>query len=135
MSLVPHARHFVSLLPILLSVVVLNSCSHMIHKPAASGRADLQARQFGTMPDGTPVQIFTMQNRNGLIAKVTEYGAILTELWVPDRKGNLTNIVLGFDTLEQYLRGHPFFGATTGRKPAARMISMGTDGHAVTTTE
>ena len=44
-----------------------------------------------------------------------DYGAILTELWVPDRNGTLGNVVAGFDNLDQYLAGQPFFGATTGR--------------------
>jgi aldose 1-epimerase len=50
-----------------------------------------------------------------MIARITTYGAILTELHVPDRNGRVTNVVLGFDTLERYLKGHPAFGATIGR--------------------
>src|SRR4029077_4081841 len=54
-------------------------------------------------------------NANGMKAKVTTYGGILTELAVPDRDGKLGNVVLGFDNLAGYLAGHPHFGATTGR--------------------
>jgi aldose 1-epimerase len=74
-----------------------------------------QQSRFGVLPDGTPVLLYTLDNGRGMIAKVSEYGAILTELWVPDVKGNVSNVVLGFDNLQQYLAGHPFFGATTGR--------------------
>jgi aldose 1-epimerase len=69
---------------------------------------------FGTMPDGTPVELYTLTNGK-ITAKVMTYGAILTELIVPDRDGKPGDIVLGFDTLGGYLAGHPYFGATVGR--------------------
>ncbi|HEX7858926.1 MAG TPA: aldose epimerase family protein [Verrucomicrobiae bacterium] len=75
----------------------------------------IQEENFGTLPDGGAVKRYTLTNRNGLVAKLIEYGAILTELQVPDRNGKMGNVVAGFDNLEQYLGGHPFFGATTGR--------------------
>ena len=76
---------------------------------------DIKQEVFGKLPDGREVKRYTLQNKNGVTAKLIEYGAILSELWVPDRTGRSTNIVAGFDKLEQYLSGHPFFGATTGR--------------------
>jgi aldose 1-epimerase len=57
------------------------------------------------------------------VAKLTNYGAILTELHVPDRLGRLADIVHGFDNLPQYLKGHPYFGATVGR--VANRIAKG----------
>jgi aldose 1-epimerase len=78
---------------------------------------------FGTMPDGTPVQIYTLTSARRLIARITDYGAILTELHVPDRAGQLGDVVLGFDNLPQYLRGHPYFGCTVGR--VANRIARG----------
>jgi aldose 1-epimerase len=75
----------------------------------------IETRDFGTAADGTPVRIFTLRNRHGAFVKVTTYGAMFTELHVPDRDGNLGDVVLGFDTFESYLKGHPFFGNTTGR--------------------
>jgi aldose 1-epimerase len=71
--------------------------------------------EFGKLPDGSVVKRYTLKNKNGVVAKVIEYGAILSELWVPDRNGQPGNVVAGFDHLAQYLNGHPFFGATTGR--------------------
>lgn len=70
---------------------------------------------FGTANNGQSVDLFVLTNTNGLVAKVTTYGAILTELHVPDRAGKLADVVLGFDNLAQYLGKHPHFGATTGR--------------------
>lgn len=82
-----------------------------------------EQRIFGKLSDGTTVGIHTLSNGNGVTAKISEYGAILTELWVPDRDGKPGNVVLGFDNLDQYVKGSPFFGATTGR--VANRIAKG----------
>lgn len=70
---------------------------------------------FGKTQDGKAVELYTLTNKDGLIAKVSTFGALLTEMHVPDRDGKVGNIVLGFDNLDAYLAGHPFFGATAGR--------------------
>lgn len=75
----------------------------------------IEKADFGKTPEGESVEIYTLSNRNGLRAKVMTYGAILTELHVPDRTGQNADVVLGFDNLDAYLKGHPFFGAATGR--------------------
>lgn len=72
-------------------------------------------RDWGRTEDGQPVELYTLTNRQGLVAKVSTFGATLTELWVPDRAGVLADIVLGFDELAGYRAGHPFFGSTVGR--------------------
>jgi aldose 1-epimerase len=71
---------------------------------------------FGKTPSGKRVDLFTLTNSQGLCAKITNYGTIITELRVPDRQGRLGNIVLGFDNLRQYLVGNPsYLGCTVGR--------------------
>ena len=70
---------------------------------------------FGKTADGQAVEIYTLKNRHGLTAKVMTYGAILTEMHVPDQAGNFADVTLGFNDLASYAKGHPFFGATTGR--------------------
>jgi len=85
--------------------------------------AKIEKTNWGKLPDGTPIELYTLTNKKGMVAKITTYGAILTELWVPDRDGDLGNVVLGFDNLDQYVKGHPFFGATTGR--VANRIAKG----------
>jgi aldose 1-epimerase len=75
----------------------------------------VERHEFGKSTDGQGVALYTLTNRHGLMAKVTTYGAILTELHVPDRDGKLEDVVLGFNRLEPYLAGHPAFGATIGR--------------------
>lgn len=75
----------------------------------------LESSLFGQTPDGTPVKLYILRNGKGVTAKITEYGLIITELQAPDRSGKPGNVVLGFDNLERYLKGHPFFGAIAGR--------------------
>lgn len=70
---------------------------------------------FGHMPDGSPVQLFTLANAQGVRVSLTNYGGILTDIQTPDRDGRPGRIALGFDRLERYLAGHPFFGAVAGR--------------------
>ncbi len=77
---------------------------------------------FGKTAEGTPVELYVLTNGK-ITAKVMTYGAILTELIVPDREGKPGDVVLGFDSLAPYLAGHPFFGATTGR--VANRIAKG----------
>ena len=80
---------------------------------SVSGSAG-EVADWGTV-DGRPVHLYTLRNDRGLVMKVTNYGAIITELHVPDRRGQLADIVLGFDDLDGYLAGHPYFGAIAGR--------------------
>jgi aldose 1-epimerase len=78
---------------------------------------------FGTMPDGTPVELHTLTNANGLVCRVATYGAVITELHVPDRSGRLGDVVLGFDNFPRYLSDSPCFGAAVGR--VANRIARG----------
>lgn len=82
---------------------------------SSAGARVVQKAAFGQTKEGTPVEIYTLTNRSGMTAKVMTYGATLTELLVPDKAGKPGNVVLGFDRLEPYLAGTPFFGATVGR--------------------
>ena len=80
----------------------------------------IEKTDFGTMPDGRKVYLFTLKNKNGLVAKITNYGGIVTSLLVPDKNGKLGDVVLGFENLEEYLDEEyvkyiPFFGALIGR--------------------
>jgi aldose 1-epimerase len=82
-----------------------------------------EKNSFGKTKDGTPVEQFVLTNSHGIKAKIMTYGAILTELDVPDRQSQVGDVVLGFDNLDAYLAGHPHFGATTGR--VANRIAKG----------
>lgn len=75
----------------------------------------LEESLFGTLPSSEPVRCFTLTNANGCRVRILNYGGIITSLETPDRNGNLADIVLGKDRLEDYLAGHPYFGAIVGR--------------------
>ncbi len=70
---------------------------------------------FGTTEDGMSIERYTLTNGNGLEASIMTYGGTLLTLGVPDRQGQLGDVVLGFDTLQPYLIDHPFFGSLVGR--------------------
>ena len=70
---------------------------------------------FGKTTDGRPIDRYTLKNANGLEADVITWGGIVTRLLVPDRSGKPGDVVLGFDTLDGYLKQHPYFGAIVGR--------------------
>ena len=82
----------------------------------------LQEQNWGTV-DGKTVKLFTLTNRKGTVVKVTDYGLIITDIQTADRSGKLGHVVLGFDSLDQYVKGHPFFGAIAGR--VANRIAKG----------
>jgi len=75
----------------------------------------LRDRPFGTAPCGGPVRAFTLLGANGMEAEILTYGGIVRRLLVPDHTGSPADVVLGFDNLEAYLAGHPYFGAIAGR--------------------
>jgi aldose 1-epimerase len=76
----------------------------------------LETEMFGTTQDGAPVHLYTLENENGMVAKLTEFGATLVELHVPDKSGNTADVVLGFDSVEGYESDrNAHFGCTTGR--------------------
>ena len=106
---------------VVLAAMGIVGCSTPPREPAEPASAQppaavaaTTAAPFGKLGD-TPVQVYTLTNKNGLVAKITNYGAIVTELHVPDRTGRLTDVVSGFDTLDGYLKGGPYFGAIVGR--------------------
>jgi aldose 1-epimerase len=76
---------------------------------------DVTKTQFGNLPNGSVVDLYTLVNDKGLKARIMTYGATLVSLETPDRKGNLGDIVLGYDSLEGYLKASPYFGSTIGR--------------------
>ena len=75
----------------------------------------IEISDFG-MFENKDVKLFTITNSNGLIAKLTNFGAVLVSLFVPDKNGKLDDIVLGFDSLEKYITNDVcYFGSTIGR--------------------
>lgn len=80
----------------------------------------IETTTFGHLNDGSEVRLFTLANDNNLVVKITNYGAIITSIEMPDKNGKSENIVCGFNKLEtyisdEYLRSYPYFGAIIGR--------------------
>jgi len=74
----------------------------------------IKNQAFGTVPEG-PVDLYTMTNSRGMEVRAMNYGGIIVSLRVPDKKGVLADVVLGFDALDAYLNNKPYFGAIIGR--------------------
>jgi aldose 1-epimerase len=82
---------------------------------AASPVTGIVRSAFGKTADGTPVDLFTLRNADGLEARISNYGGTIVSLIAPDRAGRMGDIVLGFDTLEGYVKHRSYFGALVGR--------------------
>lgn len=112
-----------SLLLAVLVAAALTACSTcpcpcpcIGKKPVSTAmKASIEKAPFGRAPDGTPVDLYTLRNARGVTVKVMTYGCLITEIHTPDRNGRLGDIVLGFDNLDSYLKGHPYFGCVVGR--------------------
>lgn len=77
--------------------------------------ATIDKASYGTTSDGQAVDEYTLTNANGMVMKVITYGGIITSLTAPDKQGDFSNVVLGYDNLAQYQKENPFFGAIIGR--------------------
>ncbi len=76
----------------------------------------LQESSFKTIHEGKQVTLYTLKNKNGLIAQVTNYGAIIVSIYVPDRNGAVADVVQGYDSISDYINGNdPYMGAVCGR--------------------
>jgi aldose 1-epimerase len=105
-----------------VALLAVTGCAAKRIEPKSKAMTQITEQSWGTV-DGKPVKLFTLKNKKGTTVKVTNYGLIITEIHTADRTGKLGDIVLGFDNLDQYLKGHPFFGAIAGR--VANRIAKG----------
>jgi aldose 1-epimerase len=79
------------------------------------GATKLVSGDFGKTREGAAVRIYTLTNKSGVEATITNYGGRIVSLKVPDKTGAVGDVVLGFDSLEGYLNENPYFGALIGR--------------------
>lgn len=84
------------------------SCSDMKN-------SDKQKKLFEKEIGGKHVALFTLENRNGVKVNLTNYGGKIVNIWLPDKNGKMADIILGFNTIDEYLKGSKSFGATVGR--------------------
>lgn len=111
----------------LLAVAIALPC------PGAEALRRREQREFGKTPEGAAVEQFTLRNTHGMTVRVITFGAIITDLEVPDRHGTITNVVLGTDSLAAYLKGFatpaPVLGRVANRIAKARFELDGTEYH------
>lgn len=96
-------------LMIFVTLTLFMSCQQGGQKSAVS------QDMFGIMPNGDTVVRYTLTNSHGMQVKILNYGGIIQSLLVPDKNGKMGDVVLGFDSLAQYISQSPYFGALVGR--------------------
>jgi len=96
---------------VLMMTVLLVGCV----STSKSGVQMVTKRPFGKTPDGKQVDLYTLKNDNGMTVSVMTYGAAVVNLIVKDRDGNFSDVALGYDSLDGYLKKSPYFGAIVGR--------------------
>ena len=75
----------------------------------------MEIQEFGKLQDGTQASLLTIENKNGMRLSMTDFGAAIVSLQVPDRDGRLVDVVLGYDNVAGYETDTNAFGATIGR--------------------
>ncbi len=75
----------------------------------------LEQKPFGTLPNGSKVDIYALKNSQGLAVSILTYGGIIQSILLPDKNGVPADVILGFDNLEDYVNRSPYFGAIIGR--------------------
>ncbi len=77
--------------------------------------SNVTVEDWGKLPTGENVKLYTLKNQTGMTLKISDYGGIITHLTAADRHGAFADVVLGFDSLSNYLKSSPYFGALIGR--------------------
>lgn len=103
-----------SVLSLLFAVLCFFGCPP-VKATTAQAQASIFSTPFGSTREGEPVELYTLKNRHGVTAKVMTYGAILYSFEVPDKEGHLLNVTLNRETVADYERKSPCFGALLGR--------------------
>jgi aldose 1-epimerase len=98
-----------------LSVFILAGCIQETKEKTTKQEPMKITKEIFGLVDTTEVYLYTLSNNNGMTVKLTNYGGIVTSILCPDREGNMADVVLGFDDLQPYLDGHPYFGSIVGR--------------------
>jgi aldose 1-epimerase len=117
-----------SILTLSLGLLSLFSCKENSGKAHSETTVDISEKgknshsessidkaPFGKLPDGQPVEIYTLKNNAGMSISIMTYGAAIVNWTAPDKNGKYEDIVLGCDSIGGYLKGVPYFGAVVGR--------------------
>jgi aldose 1-epimerase len=99
----------------LLLMLVASFATTVVFGSPAKAKSKIQKQSFGKTSAGQQVDLYILTNKNGMEAAITNYGGTVVTLKVPDRKGELADVVLGYDKLNDYADGKAYFGAIAGR--------------------
>jgi aldose 1-epimerase len=113
---------FANTIASLASVATLLAMTAPVMPASPLGAPSIEVTDWGTL-EGKPVHLWTLKNAAGMTMKVSDYGTIVTELWVPDAKGQMVDVVLGRPSLQAYIERTQYFGCTAGR--CANRIAKG----------
>jgi aldose 1-epimerase len=102
-------------IPAIAAVLVLFITTIAMSYPSAEANLKMQKQAFGKLRDGQSADLYVLTNKHGMEAAITNYGATLVSLKVPDKAGKTGDVVLGYDNVSAYEDGKAFFGATVGR--------------------
>jgi aldose 1-epimerase len=106
-------RRTVACCSVLLAILAVADFRHT--GMTTHAKANITRQPFGKTADGQAVELYTLTNASGMVAKIMTYGGTVVSLSVPDRNKKMGDVVLGYDTLDGYLQNNPFFGAIIGR--------------------
>jgi len=104
---------WLTILSICLGAVALVGCDSLGKTRPSKG--EIHRQPFGQTKDGVAVDLYTLKNNNGVEVGICNYGGLIIFLKVPDRNGQLGDVVLGYDNLDDYIKDSPYFGAMIGR--------------------
>jgi aldose 1-epimerase len=116
-------RRSTSLGAALLLIAGLGALGPGAQVAASANPPRIEKSVFGTLPDGSVIDRYTLTNGRGMRVRVLTYGGILQTIEVPDRRGRTANVALGFNNLTDYVERNPYFGCITGRY--ANRIALG----------
>jgi aldose 1-epimerase len=102
--------HLITVTALGIAAACFTGCQTMNTSKGTITKSD-----FGKLPDGQAVELYTLANSKGMTATIMTYGGIVTSLKAPDKNGQFGDVVLGYDNLDGYLKSTPYFGALIGR--------------------
>lgn len=107
---------------LIVGMAVMSSVAFSHPNKKAAKMIDKEA--FGKLPDGREAYLYTLRNENGMIVKITDYGATIQSIIVPGKDNKFADVVFGYDSVQGYINGTQFYGATIGRY--ANRVARGT---------
>ncbi len=111
-----HLRKLITVTMITTSVLTAcNSAEQKQEESTATVASEKVSKADWGETDGKKIYLYTLTNKNGVQVKISNYGGTVTSWVTPDKNGNKSSIVLGFDSLSGYLAKPPYFGAAIGR--------------------